>query len=142
MAGRGRAPKLPTSRRNGHAPARGEWRAAPGVGWQYGPIPDPPDGLATGALEAWTAWMRSWVAAYWTPGDLPVLQLIIRLFDLVDRGQASASLRTELRLLLDNYGLTPKGAQDRRWAPPRADEKPAERYGHLRAVDGGRGVVG
>jgi hypothetical protein len=46
---------------------------------------------------------------------------------------------------MDTYGITPKGQQDRRWAPPVKDEpaakprakKPAGRYGHLRPIEGG-----
>ena len=48
---------------------------------------------------------------------------------------------TELRQMLDNYGITPKGQQDRRWTAPKAKDEPAaaapaegKAYGHLRAV--------
>ena len=74
--------------------------------------------------------------------------MIIRLFDLVERGMATAALRTELRMLLDNYGLTPKGAQDRRWLPPNAEEHrtvsvqtSGDHYQHLRVVDPGLPVA-
>lgn len=76
--------------------------------------------------------------------DLPVLRQIVRLFDEVESGRATAALRTELRLLLDTYGATPKGAQDRRWlkpksagpvpAPPTVGATP---YAHLRVLTNG-----
>jgi hypothetical protein len=75
---------------------------------------------------------------HWGPWDVPMLRLIACLFDTVERGAASASLQTELRMLLDGYGLTPKGRQDRHWLPPEEPEAPARpasgRYAHLRAV--------
>lgn len=81
--------------------------------------------------------MRSWVAAFWGPEDLPVLRLIGCLFDHVAAGTGGASARGELRLLMDNYGITPKGQTDRRWSPPKEAEHPtsgatiADPYAHL-----------
>jgi hypothetical protein len=141
MPGRGRVPKLPGERRGAHLPRLGEWHAGPGVGWQHGPIPEPPEGLLPASREAWTLWMGGWVAAHWTAGDVPMLRVVIRLFDLVERGTASATMRTELRMLLDGYGLTPKGQQDRRWLAPKPAETTGSHgdrddpYRHLRVVD-------
>ena len=142
MAGRGRAPKPPGERRNATPPARGEWRATPGIGWQHGPIPEPPSGLLPASVDAWTTWMRSWFAAYWIPGDLPGLHVMVKLLDLVERGNATRA--PELRLWLDTYGASPKGQQDRRWVAPTAERptaanvpEPTGRYGHLRAVESG-----
>jgi hypothetical protein len=47
-----------------------------------------------------------------------MLRTAIRIFDLVERGEAQRL--TELRLWCDTLGISPKGQQDRRW------EKPAE----------------
>lgn len=138
MAGRGRTPgKNPP--RNRTARRRGEWQATPGVGWQHGPIPEPPPGLRTDAAAAtWTAWFQSWYAAHWGEENLPQLRLAIKYFDQVERsiedpfieadGPKEGSViyikrpcpMTELRQHMDNLGITPKGQQDRRW------EKPAE----------------
>jgi hypothetical protein len=139
MAGRGPVPKPTTQRRTRHKPQRGEWQATPGIGWQHGPIPEPPDGLLPASEAAWQAWMASWWAANWYPGDLPFLWLVIKLFDAVEQGWAGAALRTELRQLMDNAGISPKGRQDRRWQPPKADVEPASkqatsRYSGLRVV--------
>lgn len=91
------------------------------------------------SIEAWSVWMGSWFAAHWTPDDLPGLRRVILLYDQIERGEFQRS--AELRMLMDNYGITPKGQQDRRWAPPKEEEKPvttgpkkASRYDHLRAV--------
>ena len=140
MAGRGRAPKEPAKRRNHHVPIRGEWTAADGLGWQHGPIPEPPDGLTDASLEAWNVWMRAWFAARWTPGDVPGLRIIVRLYDRVERGEYQRA--GELRLWLDTYGITPKGQADRRWARPSEDgpksvpeTNQSGRYAHLSVVD-------
>jgi hypothetical protein len=140
MPGRGPAPK-PESRTR-HKPIRGEWKATPGAGWQHGDIPAPPPGLMPTTLLTWDTWMRSWVAANWMPDLLPQINVAIKLYDSFERGEFKNV--TELRQWMDSLGLTPKGQQDRRWAPPKADELPAaatddapvaaSRYAHLRAV--------
>jgi hypothetical protein len=146
MAGRGKAPKPPEQRRTGHVPQRGDWVATPGVGWQHGPLPPAPTRLLKASKETWDVWFAAWFAAHWGPQDLPMLGQVIRLFDRVERGSATAAERTELRQLSDSYGITPKGQQDRRWTAPKDDtpsvspgdqapaEEPGGRYGHLRAV--------
>jgi hypothetical protein len=76
-----------------------------------------------------------------------MLRQVIRLYDRVERGLATGSERIELRQLSDSYGITPKGQQDRRWAPPKDEapaattpadgaptEEPGGRYAHLRSV--------
>lgn len=147
MAGRGPKPKDTKTRRRANAPARGDWKPAPGIGWQHGTarkrIPDPPDGLVKSSREAWNTWMRAWFAAFWTPADLPALSQIIKLYDAVERGELQRA--SELRLQMDTYGITPKGQQDRRWAPPKSEDaatkptppkQPKGRYGHLRVLEG------
>lgn len=148
-------------RRRANVPQRGEWQASPGIGWQHGPAPDAPDGLLADSREVWTVWMRAWFAAHWTPDDLPGLRVVIQLYEQTQRAFAEPFIEsegpkggtiyvkrpnptTELRQMLDNYGISHKGQQDRRWSPPKADaptdEKPAEkpapagRYGHLRVA--------
>ena len=144
MAGRGAAPKPQSQRRTAHKPQRGEYQAAPGVGWQHGPIPAPPDGLLAPSRVAWETWMASWFGAHWTPSDLPGLRKVIQLYDATERGELHRS--AELRMSMDNYGITPKGQQDRRWVPPKDEETPvvtsngsvsgtsADPYGHLKVV--------
>lgn len=138
MAGRGPAPKDDRRRRN--EPVRGEPHAAEGEGWRHGEIPVPPDGLMPASLEAWRVWFGSWFAAHWGPEDVPGLRQVIRLYDQVERSEFVRA--TELRQGMDNYGITPKGQQDRRWKRPVKDEvRPAQatsgRYAHLRDVSKG-----
>ena len=110
VAGRGRVPKDPHQRRNtSEAPIRGDWQATPGIGWQHGEIPPPPDGLLAPSRVAWETWMRAWFAAHWTPDDLPGLRKVVQLYDATERGELHRS--AELRMSMDNYGITPKGQQ-------------------------------
>lgn len=161
MAGRGAAPKEPDKRVGKHVPQRGEWQATPGRGWQHGTIPPPPDALRSDTLAAWQTWMESWFASHWTVHDLPGLRIVAQLYDLCQsyyedpyvekkvRGKdeyvfvLKPNPATELRQMLDNYGITPKGQQDRRWIVPTADAPAAVQpeqqdeagpYGGLRAV--------
>lgn len=92
-------------------------------GWQHGKAPAPPTGLMPASRAAWVTWMRSWFASFWTPEDLPGLRQVIRLYDQVERGEFVRM--TELRQMMDNYGITPKGQQDRRWRPPAESEQAA-----------------
>lgn len=141
MAGRGPKPKPKAARRRRNVPARGDWKPAPGVGWQHGKIPAPPAKMLKASRDAWETWMRAWFAAHWRPEDVPGLRQVIRLYDVVERGEMQRA--TELRLAMDTYGITPKGWQDRRWEPPAAPApvpsgKPAPAtdnpYGHIRLV--------
>lgn len=93
------------------------------------------------SIDAWQTWFRGWFAAHWTPTDLPGLRKVIRLYDATERGELHRS--AELRMSMDNYGITPKGQQDRHWQPPKADEPavPAPtapsggRFAHLKVVN-------
>lgn len=141
MPGNGPAPKAKAGRRRRNVPALGEWQPTVGVGWQHGPVPDPPDGLVEASRDAWSTWMGAWFAAHWLPADLPGLRLVIVQFDAVQRGQPKANDITALVRLMDTYGITPAGQQSRRWEAPAEDPAPtvetptkAGRYGHLRSV--------
>jgi hypothetical protein len=65
---------------------------------------------------AWNVWFGAWFAAHWGPGDLPQLRILVRLYDACERGEHQRA--GELRLWVDNYGITPGGRQARRWQPP------------------------
>jgi hypothetical protein len=118
----GPAPKFPSQRRRRNEPARGEWKRAPGIGWQHGPRPKPPSGLMPASRSAWAKWFSAWFAAHWGPGDVPQLCILARLFDAIERGELQRA--GELRLWMDNFGITPAGYQARRWQPP---EEPIHR---------------
>lgn len=140
MAGRGPAPK--SNRQNKYdTPTRGDWQVTPGVGWQHGPIPDPPARATQVTRDAWNTWFRAWFAAHWGPEDLPMLRYIAALFNRVQGKEATAAERSEFRQLADSFGLTKKGQQDRRWVPPKPEDVPATStpsdnpYGHLRVIN-------
>ena len=114
MAGRGPVPKVGLRSRGKRL--RGDWRTAAAGAWVYGSVPAAPAGLLPVSRATWRAWFGSWFAAFWTPGDVPGLRQVIRLYDAVERGEYHRS--PELRLQMDTYGITPKGQQDRRWRPP------------------------
>lgn len=133
-------PKISRTRRT--PPVRGDWVHAPAPCWRHGPVPPPPDGISEGATQAWNVWFSSWPSSFWTPGDLPGLWILVRMYDRARSDKpGKAGAATEWRLLADNYGLTPKGQQDRRWLPPLEAEQqttPARtrpsNYQHLRVV--------
>ncbi len=142
MAGHGAPPA--EVRRRTNAPIRGEWQPSAASGWQHGDIPPCPSRSRL-ARATWSAWMGSWFAAHWAPEDLPNLLIIIRLWARSAAGTASGAERSEMRQLMDSYGITLKGQQDRRWQAPRADAAPVaqpegepatrpSRYEHLRTV--------
>ena len=138
MPGRGPAPKPKETRRGAHDPQRGEWRVPDGPGWQFGEVPEAPDGLMPASEEAWRVWFAAWFAAFWTEDELPGLRQVIRLYDQVERGEFQRA--SELRLAMDTYGMTPKGQQDRRWMRPKSEESSAGkvlagRWADLKVVD-------
>ena len=116
----GRKPKPPGTAVTRHQRAH-EWQHAAGEGWQHGRRPACPDGLLAASRKAWGEWMSSWWAAHWKPGDLPQLRAAIKAYDQVERGNLDIA---KLVPLLDRLGITPKGRQDLRWAPP--SDEPAK----------------
>lgn len=134
----GPAPKKPEDRvrRNKRAV---EWTSPAGWGWQHGDVPElelTEPRAAT--VRAWDAWFASWWAAFWTPGDLPQLQLAAVLFDQVQAGALDVS---KLTPVLDKLGITPKGRKDLLWTIPKEEPGGAKvtrgsggRYGHLKVA--------
>jgi hypothetical protein len=128
------------TRRRRNKPAGGEWKPAPGVGWQHGDIPAPPDGLMTRSRAIWDEWFKGWWAANWTADYLSQIEKAIKLYDATERGEFKAT--SELRQWMDGIGVTFKGQQMLRWQPPKGVEQPTEepvapkggRFAHLRAV--------
>lgn len=145
MPGKGPVPKEHRQRpRDEKQRARGTWQAAEAEGWQHGPVPKPPPKLRSEARAAWKAWFGAWYAAHWIPEDVHVLRRMILLFDRAMNNDASAAEQSELRYLLETFGITPKGQQDRRWKRPeqKAPDRPRRKaaggenlYGHLRPVE-------
>lgn len=141
MAGKGPTPKVHMSRkRDERRRLRGDFVRSTSIGWQDGEIPEAPPGVSSVTRAAWRAWMSGWVAPHWTKADLPALHVLAVLYDQVEGGDLRKA--SELRYWLDTFGLTPKGAQDRRWLPPADVPGPVETrlialdsspYSHLRA---------
>lgn len=98
-----------------------KWQLAEHEGWQHGKVPSCPKGLSAHGQKAWRTWMNAWWACFYTPDDLPGLELLVLLYDKVLLEQIDVSKITPL---LDRYGITPKSRQDLRWAQVPA--KPAE----------------
>lgn len=137
----GPPPKDPSQRRRRNRPARGEFRESEVVGWQHGPVPDPPEGLHPDSVKAWNAWMEAWFAAFWGPWDIPCLRVVARLHDQVIRGNHQRS--AELRYWSESFGITPTGQQKLRWARPKDERREPvwtetegkdDPYAHLRIV--------
>lgn len=74
--------------------------------------------------------MGAWFAAFWTPEDVPGLECVVLLYDSVRRGEYQRA--NELRLQMDNYGITPKGQQDRRWRKSSNEQAVAQVRSHGR----------
>jgi hypothetical protein len=68
------------------------------------------------SLAMWADWFGSWWASFWQAEDAGMIRQIIVLYDQMERGDQLAV--TKLLPLVDRYGITPKGRQDLRWAPP------------------------
>lgn len=128
------------NRRRRNKPAAGEWKPAPGRGWQHGDIPGAPDGLLAASRVTWETWFKGWWAANWTADYLPQIRKTIQLYDATERGDFKAI--SELRQWMDGIGVTFKGQQMLRWQPPKdedaqkpeAPQQPGGRFAHLRAV--------
>ena len=99
-----------------------KWQLAEHEGWQHGKVPPCPKGLSIHGQKAWKTWMNAWWACFYTPDDLPGLQLLVLLYDKVLLEQIDV---TKVTPLLDRYGITPKARQDLRWAqiPSKQDDQ-------------------
>jgi len=110
-------PKLPGQRTRTNKPIS-DWKHSPDGGWQH-PIPEAPDGLLTASVTAWALWFDAWWAVNWTPQDVPQLELAIKLYDSVQRGDTKDM--TKFQTLADSLGITPKGRASLRWLPPKGE---------------------
>lgn len=113
----GRRPEAPgtADQRNTKNP----WKFAEGEGWQHGRKPPPPSGLTDAGKKAWRTWLGAWWACFYTPDDLPGLELAVRIYDAALAGHVDVSKAIPL---LDRYGITPEGRFKLRWA--RTEQQP------------------
>lgn len=116
MGGHGRTPRLAADGARRQRLLRGDWQGTDGDRWRHGAVPRAPEGLSRRSTAVWTGWFGSWVAAHWTPEDVPGLRVAITLYEAVMGGDHRQA--PELRRWLDAYGITPKGQRDLRWLPP------------------------
>lgn len=117
MAGRGRAPKLQSERRNHVVPQRGEWIDLPEVKRRVPALPEREGGWSPRMERAWRAWWADPASTQWGPGDLDLLEHLADVFEEWTR-ERRVNLASEVRQLRDSLGLTPKGKQERRWRVP------------------------
>ena len=97
MAGRGPAPDPVRIRHD--QPVRGDWQTPDAIGWQHGKVPPCPSEVGPATRRAWTTWFASWVAAFWTPEDVPGLRMLALIYDAVERGGFTRA--PELRMWMD-----------------------------------------
>lgn len=114
MAGRGRAPKDASQRRNHHEPQRGEWVDLPPL-TKKGVLPDLPKGTwSTRTESAWEAWRADPATGMYGPAEVQLIVDLAYIYELWVM-EPTAALAAELRQRQDGLGLSPKGKQDRRW---------------------------
>lgn len=124
MAGRGRAPKHASNRRNRAAPQRGEWIELQPVTEPVPPLPQPaPDGEWSRRTElAWEAWWSDPASTQWGVADKQLISDLAYIYEVWSR-KPTGGREEEMRQRLDGLGLSPKGRQDRRWMLPIEDER-------------------
>lgn len=115
MAGRGPAPKAKRQRAN--TPALGDWRrleplTAP-VLPELSELDEPADGWPAASRMLWAAWRDDPVTATFNASDiaLAVDTIMLHAADSVVRAG-------EIRIRIDNLGLSPKGRRDARLLLP------------------------
>lgn len=143
MAGRGPAPKDPAQRRRRNAPPAPIAVLATD-GSLHGPaLPDDalPGPWHPRTLAWWDTWRRSPQAQTFTATDWDFL-IDTALMHHTMWSAGRWEFASELRLRAAKFGATPEDRMRLRIqvTPPGAakpaEEKPASRYGHLRAVEG------
>jgi len=123
MAGRGRAPKDPSKRRNRAVPQRGEWVDLKPL--EKAVLPELPATLQDDkpwpeeTKEAWRMWRRDAVTSRYSDSDIAFALDTIRVHARMPTTAA------EVRMRMDILGLSPKGKRDNRWRVAEdRDDKP------------------
>ena len=121
MAGIGRPPKDPATRRNRTPPSRGEWVDLPRVTVPVLPeLPKRPRGAgrwSSRTVAVWDAWRRDPATTQYGPAEIASAVELAWLHDANVKGDRDAKA-AEVRLRTDGLGLTAKGKRDLRWRAP------------------------
>lgn len=111
----GPLPKPPGQRRRRNSgPA---FKTLPAEGRQ-GPVPKLPRRAKAWLPSTRQWWERIWrspMATEWIPADEDTLVRLAMMLDWEARGEANATLRHEIRLLEDRFGLNPASRARLRW---------------------------
>lgn len=67
----------------------------------------------------WTSWRKDPATTQYGPAEIALAIQLAWLFEAYVRGEEKHS---EVRLIMDSLGLTPKGKRDLRWRIPQAAE--------------------
>lgn len=97
------------------------WRIAVPGGWQHSKKPQAPRGLTDIGQKAWRTWLGAWWASFYSPDDLPALEMAVSFYDKAMAGDDKAAGR--FLPLADKLGLTPYGRNQLRWWPPEGEEQ-------------------
>jgi hypothetical protein len=120
-------PKRPDQRRNRNPRQSGDWIVLDKP--NEGPIPDLPP------IHPWSAETRRWweavwrspMATQWLEADAYSLAILAIARQALLAGDLRVTIAAEVRQMTDDFGLTPKGRQLRRWIVTPED---AERAGY------------
>ncbi len=135
----GPAPKPPGQRRRRNATV--PYTVLPAEERQE-PVPELPSrngGWRPSTREWWETIWKSPMATQWHAADFDTLHRLAMMRDWEARGEANATLRREIRLLEDRFGLNPTSRARLRWqiGPEAGAELREVRPGirRLRAID-------
>lgn len=120
-------PKRPEQRRNRNPKQGGEWVV---LKQPYeGPIPDLPPihPWSADTRRWWEAVWRSPMATQWLEADAYSLAILALARQALLEGDTRITVAAEVRQMTDDFGLTPKGRQLRRWI---VTEEDAARAGY------------
>jgi hypothetical protein len=85
--------------------------------------PTLPKGFSPAARKWWATVWASPMAAVWLDADVPALVRLATLVELLDQGEATAMVLTEIRQLEDRFGLSPMARRRLQWEVEQAADE-------------------